>query len=66
MRSQRIAIIVAVASLMLAAALPALAQEAGPPRVLSARDTLRINQVGSPELSPRRRVGRLHAQGHAT
>ena len=29
-----------------------LAQETAPPRVLSARDTLRVNQVGGPKLSP--------------
>ena len=53
MRSQRIPIIVAAAGVTLAAAgTPVLAQEEARPRVLSARDTLRFNQVGSPELSP--------------
>ena len=54
MRYQRTRVIAVVASVTLTAVGgPALAQEeAAPPRVLSARDTLRINQVGSPELSP--------------
>ncbi len=53
MRRRRMAILSAAAAVTLVAAgSPAPAQEEARPRVLSARDTLRINQVGSPELSP--------------
>ena len=53
MRRQRMAIVFAAAGVTLVAAgSPALSQEEARPRVLSARDTLRFNQVGSPELSP--------------
>ena len=48
----RVTVAGAGAALVLATgASPGLAQDA-PPRVLSARDTLRIDQVGSPALSP--------------
>ena len=76
MRSQRIPLVIVAAGVTLVVCgSPALAQEEAGPRVLSARDTLRINQVGSPELSPdgewvvytlgtrdmgRRRLGRRH------
>ncbi|MCY3844418.1 MAG: S9 family peptidase [Acidobacteria bacterium] len=59
MKSRRLRSVVAGAGVALAvvAAGPALAQESAPaesasPRVLSARDTLRINQVAAPRLSP--------------
>ncbi len=59
MRSRQMRIVVAGAgaALVVAAAGPLIAQESAPSdeaprRVLSARDTLRINQVGSPVLSP--------------
>ncbi|MCY4121586.1 MAG: S9 family peptidase, partial [Acidobacteria bacterium] len=56
-RQMRIVVAGAGAALVVAAAGPLIAQEPAPSdeaprRVLSARDTLRINQVGSPVLSP--------------
>lgn len=55
MRARAPVIAAAVAALAAASVGPAPAQEAqeqAPPRVLSARDTLRIDAVGSPKLSP--------------
>jgi len=47
-----ISLLAGVGLVLVVAASPGAAQDVAAPRVMSARDTLRVNQVGNPRLSP--------------